>query len=98
IPKRHGGTRKISAPTDALRLLQQRLSTLLQNCLEEIEGVGGRKRDVSHGFKRNRSIMSNGERHRGRRYVFNVDLKDFFPSINFGRVRGLFIKDKDFAL
>ena len=33
-----------------------------------------------------------------RRYVFNVDLRDFFGAINFGRVRGLFLKDKNFAL
>ncbi|MBE0620605.1 MAG: RNA-directed DNA polymerase [Burkholderiales bacterium] len=98
VPKRYGGTRKISAPSDALRLLQQRLSNLLQNCLKEIEESGGRRHDVSHGFKRGRSIMSNGESHRRKRYVFNVDLKDFFPSINFGRVRGFFIKDKNFLL
>jgi RNA-directed DNA polymerase len=30
--------------------------------------------------------------------VFNLDLKDFFPSIHFGRVRGFFIKDNNFAL
>ncbi len=27
----------------------------------------------------------------GKKYVLNVDLKDFFPQINFGRVRGLFM-------
>ena len=32
-----------------------------------------------------------------RRYVFNVDLHDFFGTINFGRVRGFFLKDKNFA-
>ncbi|MSQ73570.1 MAG: RNA-directed DNA polymerase, partial [Betaproteobacteria bacterium] len=98
VPKRYGGTRTISAPVDRLRLVQQRLSNLLQNCLSEIENNGGRKHDVSHGFKRWRSIMSNGENHRKQRYVFNVDLQDFFHSINFGRVRGFFIKDKNFLL
>jgi RNA-directed DNA polymerase len=98
VPKRSGGTRKISAPVDGLRLLQARLSILLQNCLQEIEDSGGRKNDVAHGFKRGRSIMTNGECHRKMRYVFNIDLKDFFPSINFGRVRGFFINDRNFAL
>src|SRR5262249_30547325 len=36
--------------------------------------------------------------HRRRRWVFNVDLEDFFGTINFGRVRGYFMKDRDFAL
>lgn len=98
IPKRYGGTRRIAAPVERLRLLQQRLSHLLQNCLHEIEQQGGRKHDVSHGFKRGRSILSNAEGHRRKRYVFNVDLKDFFPSIHLGRIRGLLIEDKNFSL
>ena len=31
-----------------------------------------------------------------RRWVFNLDLEDFFPSINFGRVRGFLLKNRDF--
>ena len=42
--------------------------------------------------------MTNATPHRSRRYVFNVDIKDFFGSINFGRVRGFFLQDKSFAL
>src|SRR5262249_16793586 len=53
---------------------------------------------VAHGFKRKRDIRSNARQHRHRRWVFNIDLEDFFPSINFGRVRGFFIKNRDFAL
>lgn len=98
IPKRFGGTRKISAPAEHVKFLQKRLSDFLQNCLKEIEEAGGRKSSVSHGFKKDRSIISNAKYHRGRRYVFNVDLEDFFPSIHFGRVRGFFIKDRNFAL
>ena len=43
IPKRHGGSRKISAPIDSLKVLQQHLSNLLQDCLEELEQAGLRK-------------------------------------------------------
>ncbi|MCA9172761.1 MAG: RNA-directed DNA polymerase, partial [Planctomycetales bacterium] len=53
---------------------------------------------LAHGFKRNLSIITNAENHRNQRYVYNADLKDFFPSINFGRVRGFFLKNDDFAL
>lgn len=98
IPKRHGGSRKISAPEDRIKALQQHLSDLLQDCLEELEQAGLRKNDSAHGFKRNRTIMTNAMEHRNRRFVFNADIKDFFSSINFGRVRGFFIKDKHFAL
>ena len=43
-------------------------------------------------------IFSNASVHKNRRYVLNLDLEDFFPSLNFGRVRGFFIKDKRFRL
>jgi|SRR5882672_9195270 len=97
IPKRKGGTRTIKAPAKALKLLQQKLSELLQDCLAEINQAKNRKDRIAHGFKRERSIVTNARQHRSRRYVFNIDLQDFFPSINFGRVYGYFIKNADFA-
>lgn len=97
-PKRTGGKRTIKAPIDALKLVQRRLSDLLQDCCDEINENKGRQDRIAHGFKRNRSIITNARQHRRRRHVFNIDLEDFFPSINFGRVRGFFIKDKDFEL
>ena len=98
IPKRKGGARSIQAPMDALKLMQERLSNLLQDCLDEINKKKNRKDKIAHGFNRKRSILTNVRQHRSRRYVFNIDLENFFPSINFGRVRGYFIRDADFAL
>src|ERR1700676_44677 len=98
VPKRGGGVRKIKAPSPDLMLLQQRLSDLLQNCVEEINQGRNWKDDLAHGFKRDRSIITNAIKHHKRRYVFNIDLQDFFPTINFGRVRGFFIKDANFML
>ncbi len=56
------------------------------------------KDQLAHGFKRDRSIITNAVKHKKRRYVFNIDLNDFFGTINFGRVRGFFIKDANFML
>lgn len=98
IPKRSGGIRQISAPVPQLKLIQRRLATLLQDCWDEIVHTAGRKDKIAHGFKRGRSIITNARQHRNRNFVFNVDLQDFFPSINFGRVRGYFIKDAAFSL
>jgi RNA-directed DNA polymerase len=98
IPKRNGGQRTIKAPLKPLKLLQRRLSDLLQDCEDEINTAAGRKDRIAHGFKRKRSIITNARQHRHRRWVFNVDLEDFFPSINFGRVRGFLITNRDFEL
>ena len=83
IPKRSGGSRTIAAPATALKLIQQKLNQVLQATYQPKPSV--------HGFVQGRSIVTNASRHLKRRYLFNVDLKDFFPSINFGRVRGMFM-------
>jgi len=97
IPKKNGETRQIKAPTKKLKHLQKRLADLLNECFDQISKENNKK-SLSHGFRNNHSIVTNAKNHKNRRYVFNVDLQDFFPSINFGRVRGFFIKNHDFSL
>jgi RNA-directed DNA polymerase len=82
IPKRSGGQRTISAPVPPLRFLQRRVAAILDE-------VYAPKRNA-HGFIKARSIKTNASPHVRARWVFNVDLKDFFPSMNFGRVLGVF--------
>ncbi len=53
---------------------------------------------VSYGFRKDGRITDNARNHKRRRYVLNLDLADFFPTFNFGRVRGFFLKDKNFEL
>lgn len=100
VPKATKGVRKISAPIPELKLAQSRMARVLQGCLTEIEKgqATGESCILSHGFKRDLSIWTNGAQHVDRKWVLNFDLKDFFPSINFGRVRGFFMKNKHFML
>jgi len=99
IPKKTGGVRNISAPTARLKDLQEYLVDLLTECRLEIEGAEKPPtKVVSHAFRTGSSIITNARQHRKRRYVLNIDLENFFPSINFGRVRGYFIANKNFAL
>ena len=86
------------APIAGLKLLQRNLSDLLQDCVGEIDAAANRRNRTAHGFVRKRSIVTNARKHRNRRWVFNLDLEDFFPSINFGRVRGFLLKNRDFEL
>ena len=85
VPKRSGGVREILAPTQHLKDLQTRLNSILQ-CVY----LPQHKLSV-HGFLPGRSILTGAKFHTKQRYVLNIDLQDFFPSINFGRVRGLFM-------
>ncbi|MFC1535142.1 retron Ec67 family RNA-directed DNA polymerase/endonuclease, partial [Thermodesulfobacteriota bacterium] len=98
IPKNNGQYREIKAPIVQLKTLQKRLAELLNKCFEEILKKSKHKRSISHGFRKEHSINTNANKHKNKRHVFNVDLQDFFPSINFGRVRGYFIKNIHFEL
>lgn len=98
IPKRTGGKRSISAPYPELMTLQKRLSVLLQNCIREINVARKIESALSHGFRRKYSIITNATVHRNKRYVFNIDLENYFGTINFGRVRGFFITNRNFEL
>ena len=104
IPKRSGGFRTICSPDDSLKLLQRRLADVLQDCKQEIDllrhqaSKNSSPNTISHGFTRGRSVRSNAKPHRNKQFVFNVDLEDFFGSINFGRVRGFFSADKSFQI
>ncbi|HRO04093.1 MAG TPA: reverse transcriptase domain-containing protein, partial [Terricaulis sp.] len=75
--------RQIHAPVGLIRELQEKLAPLLQLHYAAHPGA--------HGFIKERSILTNAAEHVGQRQVLNVDLEDFFPSVNFGRVRGIFM-------
>ncbi|WP_347242302.1 reverse transcriptase domain-containing protein [Nostoc sp. FACHB-892] len=83
IPKKSGGVRQISTPITALKIIQTKLNQVLQTVYEIKPSV--------HGFVIGKNIVTNAQAHTKKRYVLNLDLTDFFPSINFGRVRGMFM-------
>lgn len=98
VPKKSGGVRTIRAPEPGLKLIQSRLASLLQDCILDINAERGVEEKISHGFRRGRSIVTNAGQHCSKRLVLNLDLLDFFPSINLGRVRGFFISNVHFGL
>ena len=79
IPKKSGGERQISAPASASYMhLLRYVGTILQTLYTPSE--------YAMGFVPNRSIVDNAKAHIGMNYVFNIDLKDFFPSIERARM------------
>jgi RNA-directed DNA polymerase len=85
IKKRHSSTstRTISAPNRSLKIIQSKLAQVLSSVYTPKASV--------EGFREGRSILSNASKHTAQKFVLNIDLSDFFPSINFGRVRGMFM-------
>jgi hypothetical protein len=81
IPKRTGGERLISAPRARLKKLQH---WILEHVFDKVPLA-----EPAHGFRSGRSIVSNAIPHVGAAMVINVDLKDFFPTVSYRRVKGL---------
>lgn len=85
IPRRHGGDRTIEAPVRTLKYIQR----LIHESLTPIYGP----HPAVHGFRSERSILTNAQQHLGRRYVLNIDLEDFFPSVTRKRIFGRLVAE-----
>lgn len=78
IKKKSGTDRTIHAPVNGLKSIQKTLSLIFQCVFEPHK--------AAMGFVRDKSIVDNARLHEGNKYVYNIDLKDFFPSIDQARV------------
>ena len=81
IAKKSGGTREISAPAKELKAIQRKLAYILN--------LVYRVKPSVYGFVHERKIKDNASKHTRRKVILNIDLKDFFSQIHFGRVRGM---------
>lgn len=78
IKKKSGAERSIHSPVNGLKSLQKVLSFIFQCVFEP--------HNAAMGFVKNKSIVDNAKLHVRSIYVYNIDLKDFFPSIDQARV------------
>jgi RNA-directed DNA polymerase len=82
LPKKSGGFRLISAPMPLLKSAQ---IWILENVLNRVA-----VHEAAHGFVSEKNIVSNAKLHVGAKIVVNFDLENFFPSISYKRVKGIF--------
>lgn len=85
IPKKKGGTRQIDKPVRGLAMAQERLAAILKHAYTPKSFV--------HGYVEERSFLTNAQYHEKQKWILNLDIEDFFGSIGFPRVRGLFMSD-----
>jgi RNA-directed DNA polymerase len=89
IPKKQGGKRWLEVPMPNLMRMQRKLNQGLQSYYALI------RPESSHGFVKKTSlnmcsIVTNAQPHIRKSYLLNIDLKDFFTSINASQVRNVF--------
>ncbi|WP_200372021.1 reverse transcriptase family protein [Rhodovibrio salinarum] len=73
--------RIINAPDERLKFLQRKIAKKLNEIY--------RRRNPVHGFVAERSVKTNALAHKRCKYVVNIDLKDFFPTISQTRIEGM---------
>lgn len=79
IKKKSGGFRQITTPrSQNFMMMLAAVNVILRSIYSPS--------DYAMGFTDGRSVVTNAEFHKGQNYVFNIDLKDFFPSIEQARV------------
>jgi len=78
IPKKNGTNRTITAPSNQLKMLQTILNVLLN--------VVVKPHEKAYGFVSGKSIVENARIHVKKNFVYNVDLRDFFHSVDQARV------------
>lgn len=92
IPKRNGGTRNIAAPKKVLKSVQKKI---LEGILEKFASQSNSNNYISysaHGFIKGRSVVTGANAHeKSPVLLINMDIEDFFPTITFQRVRGMFM-------
>ena len=82
LAKKNGGERLISAPMPRMKRAQY---WILENILNRVK-----LHEAAHGFVTGRSILSNALPHVNQAIVVNLDMENFFPTVNYRRVKGLF--------
>jgi hypothetical protein len=82
VPKRDGTPREICAPGRPLRWYQRQILHLI---LDRVP-----PHPAAHGFVAGRSTVTNAAPHRGAAVLLKFDLTDFFPTLHYFRVMGLF--------
>ncbi len=82
IPKKLGGKRLISSPKKEMRQAQK---WILDNVLTHVD-----VHKSAMAFRKGLSIIDNATLHVKSKVVVRIDIKDFFPTITFPRVRGFF--------
>lgn len=98
VPKKSGETRKICAPMPELKTIQRKLAEVLWEIEKEIRKEHNVKSMISHAFEEDKSIVTNARVHRNKKIIINLDLENFFDSFHFGRVKGFFLKNKNYKV
>ncbi len=94
ITKKNGNLRNLLIPPSFTKNMQKKIKNVINEFYNPISAVHGFVISRDNDIK---NIVTNASFHTKKRVVINLDIENFFDSIHFGRVRGLFLA-KPFSL
>jgi hypothetical protein len=81
IAKKNGGVRHIEAPDAITKKRQEDYLKYLYKAYPVSP--------YTHGFTPNKSIVTNAKPHINKKFVYSIDIKDFFPSITLEKAKAV---------
>jgi RNA-directed DNA polymerase len=82
IPKKDGTTRTLLVPTADLKVIQREILDLITGMVVLPECV--------YGFSKDKTIITNASCHASQPFALALDIKDFFSSVHFERIKQLY--------
>jgi hypothetical protein len=74
LKSKNGKIRDIIAPHEEIKEALQKLNSVFQYIFDKTN------EDFQVAYKKGKSIVDNADIHKSNKFIFNVDLKDFYPS------------------
>ena len=84
LPKKNGEYRTINSPNIEIKNIQKKLAYIL--------ALIYKVKPAAYGFIEGKNIVENAKQHTKKNNILNIDLKDFFNQIHFGRIKGMLTK------
>lgn len=85
VDLKKGKSRNLKVPDNLLKKVQRRI---LKQVLMKFPLT-----DVAHGGVKGRSPMTNAENHLGKNLILNIDVRDFFPSVDHKQIAKMFHRE-----
>lgn len=87
--------RHINAPDEQLKSIQHKIKILIEN---QLSYKNYKFNNISQAYQNGKSIFTNAQIHRNKKYVLHLDICNFFDEITFKRINGFLQHNSKFML
>lgn len=93
--KYSNNVRHITAPDSQLKSIHYKIKFLIES---QLSYKKYKFKNTSQAYQKDKSIFTNAQIHRNKKYVLHLDISNFFDEITFKRINGLLQHNSNFML